>query len=273
MTDALRYEWARIITIRSTYWLTGLALAFAMLVSGAASWGFATEADGGGGSQAQLGLDLLGPWLGTQFARGGAPYFVGYLLAMIGILAWGHEYRHGQIRATLTTLSSRTSVWIAKYVVVNAWVAAVVSACYWVAVLVGVVWLRNYPADLVTGETVGGWGRAVLHAGLLCSLAMAFTGIIRNQTAGLVLLFLWPLAIENVITLIFFLVPRLREHEALTRFLPFGAGNRIHSDAFPNLGSTTFGDPLTWVGGLVVFGGLTVVLMAVSVVLFRRRDA
>ena len=41
MIDALRYEWVRISTIRSTYWLTGLALAFALGVSVAVAWGFA----------------------------------------------------------------------------------------------------------------------------------------------------------------------------------------------------------------------------------------
>lgn len=272
MIDALRYEWMRLVTIRSTYWLTGLALAFAVVVAAAASWGFATEAEDPN-SAAQLGMNQLGPWLGTQFARGGAPYFVGYLLAMVGILAWGHEYRHGQIRATLTTLRSRSSVWLGKYVVVAAWVAVALTACFWAAVLVGALWLRAYPVDLVTGETMAAWGRAVLQGVLLSFMAMAFTGLVRNQTAALVLLFLWPLAIENVITLVFLLVPGLRDHAEVTRFLPFGAGSRIHSDAVPQLGVSTFGEPMTWVGGLVVFGGLAALLMVASLALFRRRDA
>jgi hypothetical protein len=96
---------------------------------------------------------------------------------------------------------------------------------------------------------------------------------VRNQTAALVTLFLWPLAIENIITLIFFIVPGLRDHAELTRFLPFAAGGRINSDNAFGAGESLFGNPMTWVGGLLIFGGLTVVLMAVSQVLFRRRDA
>ena len=95
----------------------------------------------------------------------------------------------------------------------------------------------------------------------------------RNQTAALVLLFLWPLAIENVITLVFFLVPGLRDHSELTRFLPFTAGGRIQNDSIFSAGETLFGDPMTWVGGLVVFGGLSAALMAASLALFRVRDA
>lgn len=272
MIDALRYEWARIVTIRSTYWLTGLALAFAVGVSVAIAWGFAsTIGDPGGPSDADI--SELGPWLGTQFARGGAPYFVGFLLAMIGILAWGHEYRHGMVRATLTTLRSRTAVWVAKYVVVLVWVAVSVTACFFASLFVGWLFLADYAVTLVNDQTYAAWGRAVLYALLLACIAMAFTGLVRNQTAALVLLFLWPLAIENVITLVFFLVPGLREHFALTRFLPFGAGGRIQDDSFFQAGTTLFGDPMTWVGGLVIFGGLSVVLMAASLALFRGRDA
>jgi ABC-2 type transport system permease protein len=35
----------------------------------------------------------------------------------------------------------------------------------------------------------------------------------------------------------------------------------------------TFGDPLSPLGGTMVFGGLTVVLMTASFLLFRTRDA
>ena len=272
MIDALRYEWTRIITIRSTYWLTGLALAFAVGVSVAIAWGFASTIGDPGGPTDQ-DITELGPWLGTQFARGGAPHVLGFLLAMIGILAWGHEYRHGMVRATLTTLSSRTAVWFAKYVVVLVWVSVAVTACFYASIFVGWLFLRDYAVDLVNASTYEAWARAVLYAVLLACLAMAFTGLVRNQTAALVLLFLWPLAIENVITLVFFLVPGLRDHSELTRFLPFTAGGRIQNDSFFSAGTTIFGDPMTWVGGLVVFGGLSAVLMATSLALFRVRDA
>jgi ABC-2 type transport system permease protein len=270
--DALRYEWTRIVTIRSTYWLTGLALAFALAVAVAVSWGFASEI-GDPGGPSDLDISELGPWLGTQFARGGAPHFLGFLLAMVGILAWGHEYRHGMVRATLTTLSSRTIVWAAKYLVVVVWVAVAVTACFFAAIFVGWLFLHDYAVDLVNAGTYEAWGRTVLYTVLLACLAMAFTGLVRNQTAALVLLFLWPLAIENVITLIFFLVPGLRDHADLTRFLPFSAGGRIHNDSVFSVGDTLFGNPMTWVGGAVIFGGLTLALMVASLAWFRTRDA
>lgn len=272
MTDALRYEWVRIRTVRSTYFLTLGALLFSAAVAIAVGWAFvATIGDPDGPSSRDIAE--VGPWLGTQFARAGAPYFVAYLLAMVGILAWGHEYRHGMVRATLTALPSRTSVWAAKYVVVTAWVAVAVAACYLTSVSVGWLFLRTEGIGVWGEETWSGLGRAVLYAVVMSWLAMAFTALIRNQTAALVLLFIWPLAIENVVTLIFFLVPGLRDHSELTRFLPFSAGSRINSDAGFAPGESLLGAPLTWPGGLLVFGGVAVVAMVASAVLFRRRDA
>ena len=272
MRDALSYEWTRIRTLRSTYWLTGVALGFSVLVAVAIAWAMrATLGSPDGPTQADL--REVGPWLGTQFARAGAPHFVAYLLAMIGILAWGHEYRHGQIRATLTALNSRTSVWAAKYVVVGGWVAVTVAVGYVLAVTVGWLFLSGVGVSVFGASTWAALGRAVLYAVLLTCLAMAFTALVRNQTAALVLLFLWPLAIENVISLVFFVVPGLRDIAEVTRFLPFQAGGRINDDSGFAHGEHLFGNPMTWVGGLVVFGGLTVLMMLASQALFRRRDA
>lgn len=272
MRDALAYEWTRIRTIRSTYWLTGLALVFSILVAVAVSWAMRVSL-GNPDGPSQEDIAEIGPWLGTQFARAGAPHFVAYLLAMIGILSWGHEYRHGMIRATLTALHSRTSVWAAKYVVVVAWVAVTVTVGFLLSVTVGWLFLSGKGVEVFHAATFAALGRAVLSTVLLVSLAMAFTGLVRNQTAALVLLFLWPLAIENVITLVFFIVPGLREHADVTRFLPFAAWDRINGDSVFAEGASLFGNPMTWTGGLLIFGAMTALLMAVALPWFRRRDA
>ncbi len=124
MSDALRYEWTRIRTIRSTWWLTGSALAIALLIS--LLLGVVGHHDFSRNGASASDVDGFGPYLVTQFAASGQiPSLVGFLVAMIGIFAWGHEYRHGMIRASLTALNSRSALWTAKYVVVGAWVAVV----------------------------------------------------------------------------------------------------------------------------------------------------
>ncbi len=272
MIDALRYEWVRIRTVRSTYWLTAIALLFALLVSVAVAWAM-RETFGTPDGPSARDLREIGPWLGTQFGRAGAPYFIAFLMAMVGILGWGHEYRHGMVRATLTALPSRPAVWAAKYLVTAGWVALTVVTAYLLATGVGWLFLHGLDVSVYTARTWEGLGRAVLYAVVLTCLAMAFTALVRNQTAALVFLFIWPLAIENVVSLIFFVVPGLSDHADVTRFLPFDAGSRINSDTVFSPADSVFGAPLSWVGGLLVFGGVTAVLMAASAVLFDRRDA
>ena len=105
---ALKYEWVRIRTIRSTWWLSAVVLVFGMGLSFLTAMGMSLlvrQPD----APTQEDLEIIGPGIVTQFANFGVPYFVGYIIAMLGVLAWGHEYRHGMIRATLTALSSRTA--------------------------------------------------------------------------------------------------------------------------------------------------------------------
>jgi ABC-2 type transport system permease protein len=269
MNDALRYEWTRIRTIRSTWWLTGGALAVAVLIS--LLLGLVGHHDFSRNGASAEDLEGFGPFLVTQFAASGQiPSLVGFLVAMIGIFAWGHEYRHGMIRASLTALNSRTSLWTAKFLVVGLWVAAVSLVAMLVSGLIGMVFLSQW-VTVFDGETWSVIGWQVVSSVLLTWLAMAFTALTRSQAFALVVIFLWPLLIETLFNLFFVLVPGLRGHQDALRFLPFAAQRRmvdVLTDA-----SSTFGDPLSSVGGVVVFGGVTIVLMAASYVLFARRDA
>jgi ABC-2 type transport system permease protein len=265
--DAFAYEWARIRTLRSTWWLTGLTAVVGIGISGLLSWALHHEFSTTG----SVDLDFIGSGLVTQLAAvGQVPSLVSFLLAIIGVFAWGHEYRHGMIRASLTALPSRTALWTAKYVVIGLWVAVVASVTMLVSGVVGALVLHEY-VTIFTTTTFQTIGWQVLYAVLLAWLAMAFTTITRSQAFALVSMFLWPLLIESLVLVFFQIVPQLRDDTDLLRFLPFKAGARM-SDVLTDA-TTTFGDPLSAVGGTIVFGGLTAVLMAVSLALFRSRDA
>jgi ABC-2 type transport system permease protein len=270
MRAALAYEWVRIRTIRSTWWLTGLAVVLGVGISILFSWAihhqfstYGVESDD---------LDGLGAGVVTQLAASGEiPSVVCFVLAILGIFAWGHEYRHGMIRASLTALTSRPELWIAKYLVVGAWVAVVAFVTMLLSGLVGILYLHNY-ITVFSGETWSIIGRQVLYGVLLTWLAMAFTSITRSQAFALVTIFLWPLLIETLFHVFFLLVPGLGDDTELLRFLPFDAGNRMVA-VLGDDPTSTFGQPLSALGGTIVFGGLAVVLMLVSFVSFRERDA
>jgi ABC-type transport system involved in multi-copper enzyme maturation permease subunit len=269
MRSAFAYEWMRIRTIRSTWWLTALAVVLGVGISTLFSWAIHHDFSRSGMSQSDL--DGLGPAIVTQLAASGQiPSVVCFVLAILGIFAWGHEYRHGMIRASLTALNSRAALWFAKFVVVAVWVAVVAFVTQVLSGLVGILYLHEY-ISVFGGETWSIIGRQVVFGVLLAWLAMAFTATTRSQAFALVALFLWPLLIEHLIQVFFLLVPGLRDHTDVLRFLPFLAGNRM-VDVISNP-SGTFGDPLSPLGGAIVFGGLALVLMAASYALFEKRDA
>jgi ABC-type transport system involved in multi-copper enzyme maturation permease subunit len=269
MRSALVYEWLRIRTIRSTWWLTVLAVVLGVGISTLFAWAvhhdFSTRGPSGDD------LDGLGGAVVTQLAATGEiPSVVCFVLAILGIFAWGHEYRHGMIRASLTALNSRSALWAAKYVVVGAWVAVVAFVTMVLSGLVAKVFLDEW-ITVFSAQTWGVVGRQVLFGVILVWLAMAFTASTRSQAFALVTLFLWPLLIEHLVQVFFLLVPGLRDHTGVLRFLPFDAGNRM-VDVLREAPST-FGNPLSPLGGTIVFGGLALVLMAASYALFTRRDA
>jgi ABC-2 type transport system permease protein len=269
MTDALRYEWTRLRTIRSTWWLTGSAIGIAIALSVLIGWASHHQFSRHGVTASDL--DGFGPILVTQLAATGTiPSLLGFLLAMIGIFAWGHEYRHGMIRASLTALSSRPTFWVAKYLVVGVWVALVALVAMLLSGLIGVLFVGRW-VTIFDGQTIGVIAWQTLSTVLLTWLAMAFTSLTRSQAFALVTIFLWPLLVESLVNLFFQLVPGLRGHQDVLRFLPFAAQRRMV--AVLHYGTSTFGQPLTALGGAVVFGGVAVLLMLVSYLLFHKRDA
>ena len=269
MRAAFAYEWVRIRTIRSTWWLTGLALVLGVGISVLFSWAIHHDFSRNGVSGDDL--DGLGAAVATQLAASGhIPSVVSFILAILGIFAWGHEYRHGMIRASLTALNSRSSLWIAKYVVVGVWVAVVSLTTMLLSGVVGVIYLHDY-ITVFDSQTWNIIGREVLYGVLLTWLAMAFTSLTRSQAFALTSIFLWPLLIESLVSVFFLLVPGLRDHTDVLRFMPFRAAARM-VDVLTD-SSSTFGDPLSALGGTIIFGGLAAVLMAASFTLFGKRDA
>src|SRR5215208_7524062 len=170
MRAAFAYEWVRIRTIRSTWWLTGLALAFGIGISWLFSWAIAHEFSTTGVHADDL--DGLGAGVVTQLAASGEiPSIVCFILAILGVFAWGHEYRHGMIRASLTALNSRPALWFAKYVVVAAWLAVVAFVTMMIAGLIGSAYLHDY-ITVFSAETWSVVGRQILNGVLLAWIAM-----------------------------------------------------------------------------------------------------
>lgn len=288
MTAALRYEWARLRTLRSTWWLSigslivgvGFTLIAALIIRLNLH---ADELSGQhvDGDMARFYVDASM----TQFSNVDPMfYLLAFVAAIIGVLAWGHEYRHGMIRATLTAVPQRWAVFTAKYVVIGLWVSAlVVASCLFSLLVAGLFFIGidvSYDPTAILGTVF----RHVVYSVLVTWLAMSLTVLVRHQTFALVMLFLWPMGVENLIRVFAGMISGLQGEDAwleATRFLPFNAGGRIMQtygyDSTGHFGFQDgldlFGDPLSGLGGFIVFGGFVALLVGAAFAAFSTRDA
>jgi len=287
MTAALSYEWRRITTLRSTWWISGTSV----LVGAGFTFvmGMILRLQSGSDIHGELTGDDSRWYLNaamTQFSNIDPMfYLVAYAVAILGILAWGHEYRHGMIRATLTAVPQRWTIWTAKYVVVAAWVAAVVVASCSLSLIFTLLWFGGLDLEYDVAYLMLVIFKRVVYTVLLTWLVMSVTVLIRHQTFSLVLLYLWPLGIETMLRLVLGAFAGITGDRAAldaSRFLPFNAGGRIMQNWSGNFRDghivlqdnlDLFGTPLSAWGGFLVFGGLTFALMGLSLALFQSRDA
>jgi ABC-2 type transport system permease protein len=261
MTDALRYEWVRLRTLRSTWWLIGLAFAPAMLLELHALTlkGDVTVVDYG---------DIL-------TAGGLGAFLVAILLSMIGIFAIGHEYRYGTIRPTLTALPQRSTVMAAKVLVVLA-VVLVVSLLIEIGqylVALSILGHRLLDLGLFPGPMARVWIGLAIYNGIFALVGLALAGLFRNIPSAIVTVILFPLLIENLIRGLL-TISALEPIRGLGKVLPFSAGEQIFSyQPVPSDAPSGFTEVPSPGIGLLVFLVFLILVLGLAWALFEKRDA
>jgi ABC-2 type transport system permease protein len=261
MTDALRYEWVRLRTLRSTWWLIGLALVPALLLE------LHALAIHGSVSLIDYGDIMTAGGLGA--------FLVVILLAMIGVFAIGHEYRYGTIRPTLTALPQRSTVMTAKVLVVLAVVVVVTLLCEIGQYLVALSILGHRLLDLglFPGPMARVWIGIAVYNGIFALVGLALAGLFRNIPAAIVTIILFPLVIENVIRGLL-TISALHSIRGLGKVLPFSAGQQIFSyQPVPSDAPAGFAAVPSPGIGLLVFLIFLGLVLGLSWALFERRDA
>lgn len=272
MIDALRYEVVRLRTIRSTYWILGIAFAFQLLLTVLIA---ANLPDGGplsGGDTTFAALVTVGASLGF------APLFIAYVIGMLGVFSMGHEYRHGMVRATLTALPRRGHVMAAK--VLTTAVLSLVAAlgCVVIALLSALAFGVGMPTSAGLRDIAVG---TVLYTTLFSLSGLAFAAILRNQTAAVAMLLLVPSLVEGLVKAVVLAIKAASDDPSgreglveVLRFLPYDAGGQMYTrisigDALQIFGVVPFGP----VGGGTVMAVFVAVLLAAGTWSFLRRDA
>jgi ABC-2 type transport system permease protein len=268
MIGALRYEWVRLTSIRSTWWLSIGAL----LLAGGISflWSLAYDDPQ---SIRDLGRPAVSAAVITQGGSTGfVPLLVAYVLGMLGVFTFGHEYRHGMIRATLTALPQRYNVLLAKIIVTALWAAVVSSGC----LLLGAFWGYVKGGDQGFSITAYGMPRVmlgyVLYVTMFTLIGLGVAAIIRNQAGAIVFMLVVPLVLESVLRLVLVLASIFNSIEGVVRFFPFDAGGQMLIK-FPINADFTGPEPLKPLPGGLVMAVFLVLVMTIATASFVKRDA
>lgn len=251
---ALRSEFTKIRSVRSTYW-TLLALV-------AVTIGMGTLACLGAVARAS---EVRGPGFDATF-RSLVGLIIGQLIiAVLGALTITSEYSTGMIRTSLSVQPRRGTLFAAKAVIFAAVSLAVGLVASFVSFFIGQAILsgKDLNATLSQPHVL----RAVLGAGLFLAVSglLAFgIGAMLRSTAG---------AISTTIGLLFvatILVNFLPQSWQVNvdKWLPFDAGSQAWT-VVTDPGSHMFS---AWTG-LGVFAAYAAVAMAGGLILFLRRDA
>lgn len=272
MIDALRYEVTRLRTIRSTYWILGVALGFQVVLTLLIAVSLPDSGPLSGGDQTFAILVTVGATLGF------APLFIAYVIGLLGVFSMGHEYRHGMIRATLTALPSRMHVMVAK--ILTTAVLSLVAALLCVLIALGSAAVFGVGMPTGTGLRDIALG-TVIYTTLFSLSGLAFATLTRNQTAAVALLLLVPSLVEGLVKAVVLAIKASSDDPTgqgglveVLKFLPYDAGGQMYTRVSLNDAFQVFGyKPFDAVGGGITMAVFVIVLLVLATVSFQRRDA
>ncbi|OMQ16383.1 hypothetical protein A7K94_0202870 [Modestobacter sp. VKM Ac-2676] len=243
LAPALRSEWIKATSIRSTRTVLGLTAVGGLLVSWAAGV-FVTD-------QVQYVAEVGFFWTSVS----------SMLAAITGVLLFGSEVQHGTLAVALAAQPSRWVLAAAKTgaaaVLGLATGAVGLAAGFGGAVLAGLD-----AGDTSALPTSVAW--ALLFSTLAAVLGLGVGMVVRHSTAGIAGLLVWGFVVENLFTA--FLA------EEAVRFLPFFAGNHLLAYNSDLDSDWAIAIALSRPENALVFGGYTAAALALGTALLYRRD-
>jgi ABC-2 type transport system permease protein len=250
--DALRAEWIKFWTVRSTMWST---IALFALGAGLTVLVCATSAEWLASSEADESPASFVTW-GMMFAQ--------ITAIVLGTLAVTSEYGTGMIRATLAATPRRGTVLAAKVVVLTGTLFVAGTLTAFAGYFGGNWFLENEGIGIALSDD--GVLRAMFGSGLYMAglglLAAAVGLLVRHTAAALSIV----LALVFVVGTMVFLLPGAWG-EWIGKLMPGNAGSGITAPVSFN---PTLLEPYA---GFAVFIGEVAAVVLVAYLVFRRRDA
>lgn len=194
MISNLVYEWRRLWTVRATWIMTFVYLVITGLL-GAGPLFLGDSASNGLSGQT---------WKGLYSTN--ANFLCLVLLSVVASQFFGHEYRYGTIRLTLTEFPKREQVLLAKTFVLAIYVTISTFLGWAVLGVIGSIAPEGSIGTSGPGISINGGEPSELWQVLVfgfayCLVAMSLTMITRNLALGIVLPLLIFSVIEGLISL------------------------------------------------------------------------
>jgi ABC-2 type transport system permease protein len=172
----LRSEWLKLVTVRSTWWTTAIALVLALGAALLLGTALRPEAGSDAGDLAANGATV-----GLSF--------VALVVGVLGALAIGGEYATLQIRSSYTAVPRRWPTLVAKAVVVGGWSFAVglvvtVGGFGVIAALFGARGATVTVSGPVVGMLLGG----AVYLAVVAVFAVGLGALVRASAAGITIL-------------------------------------------------------------------------------------
>jgi ABC-type transport system involved in multi-copper enzyme maturation permease subunit len=262
---ALRYEWVRVSTVRSTR----ICLVLTALLAGLGGYAVAHPHQ----DLNQFG-DTVGPVLVDWYGAFSSTLAVSVVIvSVVAAQAIGQEYRFGIIRLTLTAFPNRMQVMAAKLVAVVA-IGVVFTIVSYAASWIGVT-VRGYPtppaSTLVPDSTFLLRGAVFMVLWALSAFALA--GMTRQTAIGIAVPVVSGVIVEQLLGVLL-----SGRSTWLAHALPWSNAGRW-SDVVPTLpaGSERQVDltgypPVAW-AAVGIFAVWVALFLVVETVTFLRRDA
>ena len=191
MIANLVYEWRRLWSVRATWIMTFVYL----VITGLLGAGPLFLGDGGFGTQT---------WKGLYSTN--ANFLCLVMLSVVASQFFGHEYRYGTIRLTLTEFPKRERVVLAKTLLLALYVTLATILGWAVLGVVGYIAPEgsietNGPGLSINGGEPSELWQVLVFGFAYCLIAMSLTMITRNLALGIVLPLLLSSIIEGLIVL------------------------------------------------------------------------
>lgn len=188
----LRSEWLKLVTVRSTFWTTLIALLLAGAIALLAG--------------SVIGADRATPDIALRVVTSGILTFVALVVGVLGVLSIGGEYATLQIRSSYAAVPARWPVLVAKVVVVGLWsfvlgLVVTFGSFGLLAVLLG----GKSVAVQFDGDTVGALVGGASYLALIAVFSVGLGALVRASAAGITivaaLLFVAPIIVRLIAAL------------------------------------------------------------------------